>query len=80
MMAYSTFRAAANMMVRCAALTVAPKGVCVNAMGTNFMNYPGFNEAVGEENAKKLVEEIIPMRRLGETVETNRRILNLPGG
>jgi NAD(P)-dependent dehydrogenase (short-subunit alcohol dehydrogenase family) len=40
LMAYSTMRAAANMMCRCAAMTVAPNGVCVNVIGTNFMNYP----------------------------------------
>ncbi len=41
MVGCATKRAAANMMCRCAALTVAPSGVCVNAVGTNFMNYPG---------------------------------------
>ncbi len=47
MMSYSVMRAAADMMVRCAAMTVAPKGVCVNAVGTNFMNYPGFKRDDG---------------------------------
>ena len=32
MMGYSTMRAAANMMIRCAAMTGAPKGVVVNAI------------------------------------------------
>jgi NAD(P)-dependent dehydrogenase (short-subunit alcohol dehydrogenase family) len=71
MMAYSTMRAAAAMLVRCAAMTAAPKGVCVNAVGTNFMNYPGFREAAGAEDPKvfqKILDEI-PMRRLGETEE-----------
>ncbi|MCK4838376.1 MAG: SDR family oxidoreductase [Desulfobulbaceae bacterium] len=71
MMAYSTMRAAAAMLVRCAAMTVAPKGVCVNAVGTNFMNYPGFREASGAQDPKvfqKILDEI-PMRRLGETEE-----------
>lgn len=71
MMAYSTMRAAAAMMVRCAALTAAPKGVCVNAVGTNFMNYPGFRESAGAEDPKvfqKILDEI-PMGRLGETEE-----------
>ena len=71
MMAYSVMRAAANMMCRCAAMTVAPKGVCVNVVGTNFMNYPGFREAAGAEDDavyQKILNEI-PMRRLGETAE-----------
>ncbi len=70
-MAYSTMRAAAAMLVRCAAMTAAPKGVCVNAVGTNFMNYPGFREAAGAEDPKvyQAILDTIPMRRLGETAE-----------
>jgi NAD(P)-dependent dehydrogenase (short-subunit alcohol dehydrogenase family) len=71
MMAYSAMRAAAGMMCRCAAMTAAPKGVCVNVVGTNFMNYPGFRDAAGAQDPKvfqKILEEI-PMRRLGETAE-----------
>jgi 3-oxoacyl-[acyl-carrier protein] reductase len=71
MMAYSAMRAATGMMCRCAAMTVAPKGVCVNVVGTNFMNYPGFREAAHAEDEKvfKKILEQIPMRRLGETAE-----------
>ncbi len=71
LMAYSTMRAAANMMCRCAAMTVADKNVCVNVVGTNFINYPGFRDAAGAEDPKvfqKILAEI-PMRRLGETEE-----------
>jgi 3-oxoacyl-[acyl-carrier protein] reductase len=71
MMAYSTMRAAAAMLVRCAAMTAAPKGVCVNAVGTNFMNYPGFREAAHAEDQKVFdaILKTIPMGRLGETAE-----------
>jgi len=71
LMAYSTMRAAANMMCRCAAMTAAPKGVCVNVVGTNFMNYPGFREAAGAEDPKvfQAILDTIPMGRLGETEE-----------
>lgn len=71
MVSYSVMRAAANMMVRCAAMTAAPKGVCVNAVGTNFMNYPGFRESAGAEDPKvyRKILETIPMGRLGETEE-----------
>ena len=72
MMAYSTMRAAAAMLCRCAAMTAAPNGVAVNAVGTNFMNYPGFKHAAGVENdpeAFQKILETIPMRRLGETRE-----------
>ena len=71
LMGYSVMRAAANMMVRCGAMTAAAKGVCVNTVGTNFMNYPGFREAAGAEDPKvfQKILDTIPMRRLGETKE-----------
>ena len=59
-MAYSTMRAAAGMLVRCAAMTVAPNGVCVNAVGTNFMNYPGFREAAGYWNPHRRANRAAP--------------------
>jgi 3-oxoacyl-[acyl-carrier protein] reductase len=71
-MSYSVMRAAANMMCRCAALTVADKNVTVNAVGTNFMNYPGFKHTLGADKDPKIMEallEEIPMGRLGETRE-----------
>ncbi len=72
LMSYSVMRAAANTMCRCAALTVADKNVTVNAVGTNFMNYPGFKHTLGADKAPKIMEallETIPMGRLGETRE-----------
>ena len=72
LMAYSTMRAAANMMCRCAAMTVAAKGVTVNVVGTNFMNYPGFWHAAVPDGNPKAIQKVlneIPMRRLGETAE-----------
>jgi 3-oxoacyl-[acyl-carrier protein] reductase len=82
MMAYSTMRAAANMMIRCAALTAASKGVCVNGVGTNFMNYPGFREAAGAEDPKvfQKILDTIPMGRLGETEEAAHFTLALLDG
>ncbi len=82
LMAYSVMRAAANMMCRCAAMTAAPKGVCVNVIGTNFMNYPGFREAAGAEDPEvfqNILNEI-PMRRLGETEEAAHLALALLDG
>lgn len=82
MMAYSVMRAAANMMCRCAAMTVAGKGVCVNVIGTNFMNYPGFREATGAEDPKvyQSILDTIPMRRLGETDEAAHLAMSLLDG
>jgi NAD(P)-dependent dehydrogenase (short-subunit alcohol dehydrogenase family) len=82
LMAYSVMRAAANMMCRCAAMTVAPKGVCVNVIGTNFMNYPGFREAAGAEDEKVYqgILKTIPMRRLGETEEAAHLAMSLLDG
>ena len=82
LMAYSTMRAAANMMCRCAAMTVAADGVCVNVIGTNFMNYPGFREAAGAEDdaVYQRILKTIPMRRLGETAEAAHFALSLLDG
>jgi len=83
MMAYSAMRAATGMMCRCAAMTAAPSGVCVNVIGTNFMNYPGFKEAAGVENNPEAFQAIlntIPLRRLGETDEAAHLALSLLDG
>jgi NAD(P)-dependent dehydrogenase (short-subunit alcohol dehydrogenase family) len=82
LMAYSTMRAAANMMCRCAAMTVAADNVCVNVIGTNFMNYPGFREAAGAEDdaVYQRILNTIPMRRLGETDEAAHFALSLLDG
>jgi NAD(P)-dependent dehydrogenase (short-subunit alcohol dehydrogenase family) len=65
-----------------AVLPPAPKGVCVNVIGTNFMNYPGFREAAGAEDDavyQNILKEI-PMRRLGETEEAAHLALALLDG
>jgi len=80
--AYCTMRAAAGMMCRQAAMTVAGDGVCVNVIGTNFMNYPGFREAANAQDDavfKTLLKQI-PMRRLGETTEAAHLALGLLDG
>ncbi len=67
---YSTARAAANHLVRNVADEVARKGVQVNALGTNFMDFPEFLRATGgtDPEIRKQLEAVVPMRRLG-TVE-----------
>ena len=64
---YSSARAAANMLVRNVAAEVADKGVQVNAVGTNFMDFPGFLKANRAEDpeGRARVEATVPMRRLG---------------
>jgi NAD(P)-dependent dehydrogenase (short-subunit alcohol dehydrogenase family) len=83
LISYSVMRAAANMMVRCAALTVADKNVCVNTVGTNFMNYPGFKHTLGADKDPKIMEAIleeIPIGRLGETREAAHFAMSLLDG
>lgn len=83
MMAYSAMRAATGMMCRCAAMTAAAKNVCVNVIGTNFMNYPGFKHAAGVENNPEAFQKIldtIPLGRLGETEEAAHLALSLLDG
>lgn len=71
---YSTARAGANMLVRNVASEVAASGVQVNAVGTNFMDFPGFLAANGvksnEDRAR--VEAAVPMRKLGDITEFAR--------
>jgi NAD(P)-dependent dehydrogenase (short-subunit alcohol dehydrogenase family) len=64
---YSSARAAANMLVRNVAAEVADKGVQVNAVGTNFMDFPEFLKANRAEDpeGRARVEATVPMGRLG---------------
>jgi NAD(P)-dependent dehydrogenase (short-subunit alcohol dehydrogenase family) len=64
---YSSARAAANMLVRNVASEVAKTGVQVNAVGTNFMDFPEFLKANRAEDAegRARVEAQVPMGRLG---------------
>lgn len=42
---YSATRAAANMLIRSTALSIAKTGVTLNAIGTNYLDYPNFRAA-----------------------------------
>jgi len=68
---YSSTRAAANMLVQNVAAEVAKTGVQVNAVGTNFMDFPGFREATGADapDVMAKIEENVPMGRLGTMEE-----------
>ncbi len=68
---YGSTRAGANALVRAVGLEYAPFGVSVNAVGSNFMDFPGFiraNRAEDPERRRKL-ESRVPARRLGTTEE-----------
>jgi NAD(P)-dependent dehydrogenase (short-subunit alcohol dehydrogenase family) len=67
--AYTAMRAAANLAIQSASMTAAPKGVCVNAFGTNFLNYPDAVESYGGEEAMAHVASQIPVGRFGEPEE-----------
>jgi 3-oxoacyl-[acyl-carrier protein] reductase len=67
---YSAARAGATMLTRNVAGEVARHGVQVNAVGTNFMDFPEFLRASGAEDpaVRAQIESQVPLRRLG-TVE-----------
>jgi 3-oxoacyl-[acyl-carrier protein] reductase len=68
---YSALRAGATHLVRNVAQDAAPHGVQVNALGTNFMDFPGFiaaNKADTPEGLAKTVARV-PMGRLGTVDE-----------
>jgi 3-oxoacyl-[acyl-carrier protein] reductase len=64
---YSATRAGANALVRAVGLEFAHTGVTVNAIGTNFMDFPGFRQATGADDPerRKVIEAQVPMKRLG---------------
>ncbi len=64
---YAATRAGANALVRAVGLEHAKFGVTVNAIGTNYMDFPGFIAASGADDPdrRKAIEAQVPMRRLG---------------
>jgi 3-oxoacyl-[acyl-carrier protein] reductase len=68
---YSSARAGANMLVRNVAGEVARHDVQVNALGTNFIDFPGFLQAnrADDPEGRARVEASVPMRRLGTLAE-----------
>lgn len=68
---YSSARAAANMLVRNVAEEVVGQNVQVNAIGTNFMDFPAFLKAnrAEEPEGRARVEAMVPMGRLGTLEE-----------
>ncbi|MCU1357540.1 MAG: hypothetical protein JWM89_2958 [Acidimicrobiales bacterium] len=68
---YSSVRAGATMLARNVAMEIAPTGVQVNALGTNFMDFPEFHAAAGtnDPEVRAAYEAQIPMRRFGTMEE-----------
>jgi 3-oxoacyl-[acyl-carrier protein] reductase len=68
---YSAARAGATMLAKNVAAEVAPTGVQVNVVGTNFMDFPGFLKASRAEDpeGRARVEAQVPMGRLGTMEE-----------
>jgi 3-oxoacyl-[acyl-carrier protein] reductase len=68
---YGATRAGAKYLINNVALAVAPKGVTVNGMGTNFCDYPGFKDSLGVETDADVAKwaKFIPAGRLGPPEE-----------
>lgn len=68
---YSSARAGATMLVKNVADEVARFGVQVNAVGTNYMDFPAFLKASGatDPEVRARIEAQVPMRRLGRLDE-----------
>ena len=68
---YSAARAGATMLARNVADEVARDNVQVNAVGTNFMDFPEFLAATGatDPEVRAKVESQVPLRRLGSMEE-----------
>lgn len=68
---YSSVRAGANHLVRNVAGEMARHQVQVNALGTNFMDFPEFLRATGatDPEVRAKIESAVPLRRLGTVDE-----------
>ena len=68
---YSAVRAGATMMAKNLAVEIARNGVQVNAVGTNFMDFPEFLAASGATDpaVRAKYEAEVPLRRLGTMEE-----------
>lgn len=68
---YGGTRAGANGIVRAVGLEHARDGIQVNAIGTNFMDFPGFRTAAGYDDPERAarIDAQVPMRRLGTMEE-----------
>jgi NAD(P)-dependent dehydrogenase (short-subunit alcohol dehydrogenase family) len=68
---YSATRAGANALVRAVGLEHAASGVTVNAIGTNYMDFPGFLAASGATDPERRtrIEAQVPAKRLGTMEE-----------
>jgi len=64
---YSAARAGATMLVKNVALEMARHNVQLNAVGTNFMDFPEFLKASGatDPEVRKKIESQVPLGRLG---------------
>ena len=79
---YSATRAAANMLIRSTALSIAKTGVTLNAVGTNYLDYPNFRAATGADDPeiRSAIEKQVPMRRLGSPREVAHFCVSLLDG
>jgi NAD(P)-dependent dehydrogenase (short-subunit alcohol dehydrogenase family) len=69
---YGGTRAGANGLVRAVGLEHAADGVQVNAVGTNYMDFPGFLKATGADSSPERrahIEGQVPMKKLGTMEE-----------
>ena len=65
---YGGTRAGANGLIRAVGLEHARDGVQVNAIGTNYMDFPGFMKATGADSSperRAAIEAQVPMNKLG---------------
>jgi len=68
---YSAARAGATMLTKNVAGEMARFGIQVNAVGTNFMDFPEFLRATGATDpaVREKIEAQVPLRRLGTMAE-----------
>ena len=79
MAAYSSTKAALDMMVKCAAMELGPYGIRVNSIQPGFVPHAVLEAVFPEELRRELIEQRTPLRRAGRPEEIGDMVVYLSG-
>ena len=79
MAAYTSTKAALDMMVKCAALELGPFGIRVNSIQPGFVPHEALEQIFPKELQRELIEERTPLRRAGKPEDVGDMVVHLAG-
>ncbi len=79
MAAYSSTKAALDMMVKCAARELGPYGIRVNSIQPGFVPHAVLEQVFPDELRRELIEQRTPLRRAGKPEEIGDMVVYLAG-